>query len=267
MTHRVSYDHGRVRIVVAEIQGDLHPRVAAADDEHSLVAVHVAPPVQACVHDGPLEFFQPGDLRHDGLGVLASSHHHPPAHVLGPLLLASSSRRHRPHPPEAGGGVVLGGHHRGVEHGLDVELPDVGLEVGDELLLGGVRREPRGERQQGELAEPLREVEAEAVVRPELPQRCDAVGSFEDQAGNAFVLQAGGDSQPRRPSPDDDRPREKHAPLRLGADHRRLHRHEMAAAVASLVMTVERIVDTLAFSLHPTVIHRGPLPISFRHED
>lgn len=49
-------------------------------------------------------------------------------------------------------------------------------------------------------------MEFEAVVGSVLPERSNAVGSFQDHEGDAFLSEAGGDGEPGGSSSDDDWP-------------------------------------------------------------
>lgn len=62
------------------------------------------------------------------------------------------------------------------------------------------------ERNVGKLAKLFGEVEFEAVVGSVLPERSNAVGSFQDDEGDAFLSEAGGDGEAGGPRSHDDWP-------------------------------------------------------------
>jgi len=93
-----------------------------------------------------------------------------------------------------------------VEPWLDTRLFRVGVEVVDELALGAVLRVVDRERHPVELAEVARQLEAESLVGAVLPQRRDAVGAVQHDAGNPTRAQARRHRETRWPRAYHDRP-------------------------------------------------------------
>jgi len=211
--HRVPDDQGGEGIVVAEVEADLHTGVAAADDEDALAAVGLAGLVLGDVGDGPAEVLGAVELGDDALGVLAGGDDEPAADVLGgggggvAGVLGA-------HPPEPRRGVVARRGDGLIEARLDAGARRVGLEVVDELALGGVIGVVFGEGHSRELAEVARQVEAEAVVGAALPQRGDAVGAVQHHRRHPARPQARRHRQARRPRAHHDRPVHPHHPAR-----------------------------------------------------
>uniref|UniRef100_A0A8R7PYP9 Uncharacterized protein n=1 Tax=Triticum urartu TaxID=4572 RepID=A0A8R7PYP9_TRIUA len=201
--HAVAHHHGRPRAVVAQVQAHLHAGVAAADDQDPLPLVRLAGLVLGHVAHRALEGVGAVQVRDDALRVLARGHHQPTTDVLRDDLSVVGSVGGGD-PPEAGGVVEACGDDGLAEAGADVEGGGVGLEVGDELVLGGVLGVVVGEGHARELAEVLGEVEAEAVVGAALPERGEAVVAVEDDGGDAARVQAGRRRDARRPRAHDD---------------------------------------------------------------
>jgi hypothetical protein len=201
--------------VVAEVEADLHAGVSAADDEHALAAVRLAALVLGDVGDGAGEVLGAVELGHDALGVLARGDDEPAADVLGgggagDVVVGESVGG--AHAPEPRGPVVARGRDGLVEARLDARALGVGLEVVDELALGGVLRVVVGEGHPGELAELARQVQAEAVVGAALPERRDAVCAVEHHARNTARPQARRHRQAPRPRAHHDGPVHPHHP-------------------------------------------------------
>jgi hypothetical protein len=210
--HRVPDDHGGEGIVVAEVEADLHAGVTAADDEDALAAVGLAGLVLGDVGDGPGEFLGAVELGDDALGVLARGDDEPAADVLGGGVPGRGVLG--AHPPQPRRGVVARGRDGLVEARLDAGARRVGLEVVDELALGGVLRVVVREGHPRELAEVARQVEAQAVVGAALPQGGDAVGAVQHHRRHPARPQARRHRQPRRPRAHHDRPVHPHHPAR-----------------------------------------------------
>jgi hypothetical protein len=115
-------------------------------------------------------------------------------------------------PPESDGGVIGGAAHARAEAGLDAEVARVGVEVGDELVPGRVRRRARGKRRHRKLAEAERKVEAEPLVRAVPPRRRYARVLLQHQRRHAALLEARRRRQSRRAGADDHRARNPHLP-------------------------------------------------------
>lgn len=161
--------------MVAQIQTDLHARIPTPNHQNLLSSELLPALVQARVPDGPTEVHHSLERRHHGLGILPGSRDEPPGDV---LRLGTVIGPRGAHSPESDHGVELGGGDGLVERGLNVEHVGVIFKVVDELLLGRVSGEVGRKRHQRQLAELLGQVEAEAIVGLELPQRGYAIGSL-----------------------------------------------------------------------------------------
>uniref|UniRef100_A0A5K1E228 Uncharacterized protein n=1 Tax=Nymphaea colorata TaxID=210225 RepID=A0A5K1E228_9MAGN len=214
-TYRVSDHHVRLGTLVAEVQADLHAGITAADNEHPLAAEVLAGLVRAGVENAALELVEAGDVGKNRLGILAGSDDDPLANILGgPPGVGGEVEG--ADPPEAAQGIELRRKDGLVEARPNAELGCVGVEVGEELVLGGVLGEVGREGEEGELAELLGQVQLQPVVGAVVPQRGDAVGAVEHDARHAEPAEPGGRRQPRRPRPDYHGAVHPHAPrLRL----------------------------------------------------
>lgn len=151
--------------MVTEVQADLHAGIPTSDDQNIFAREERAGLVGAGVENGPHKLVLAFNLRDNLFRILTRGHDEPLAQVLGDVPLEPPSED----PPAAEGGVELGAEDGGAESRGDVEVESVGVEVGQELVLGGVVGEVGGEGEERELAELFWEVEAKAVVGPELP--------------------------------------------------------------------------------------------------
>jgi len=130
--------------------------------------------VGAGVNNGSVKGVHAKNRGDDRVGILSGSNDEPRGNVL--KIVGSDD-------PELGSGVEVSGVNGLVEPGADVEAVSVGLEVGDEVVLGGVFGEMVREGHEGELAEVFGEVEFETVVGSVLPKGVYAVTPLENDVG------------------------------------------------------------------------------------
>jgi len=169
--------------VAAKIQANFHTGVAAANDQDPLVIVIRTRFVDAGVNNGTVKHVHARNGGNNRLSILSGSNDEPRGNVLKTVGSDEPKLRRR---------VELGGLNGLVEPGADVEARSVGVEVGDELVLGGVFWEMEGEGHQGEFAEVFGEVEFETVVGSVLPEGGDAVAPLENDVGHSMVGEARG---------------------------------------------------------------------------
>lgn len=201
--------------MLAEVQAHLHPRVAAADDQHPHAPEPLPAPVLARVQRLAGEPLPPLHLGHHHLRVLPARHHQPRRRVLGDHRRRRRRRCRRRHAPQGGRVVVPGAGDGAAEERGDGEAGGVGVEVAEEVVLGGVGGEVRREGDVGELAEHLGEVEAEAVVRAVRPQVGHATGPLHHGERRSVLPERRRHGQPRRPGADDDGPIQHNARARI----------------------------------------------------
>lgn len=113
------------------------------------------------MNHGPSEPVYTRDIWYNGLSVLSGSNHKKLSEVETVLRL---------HSPQPDHGIKLGQQNSLLEGGPDGEVGGVGLNVGDEVMLGGIFREVFWEIKEWEVAEALREMEFEPVIGSLLPQ-------------------------------------------------------------------------------------------------
>ncbi|RAL42219.1 hypothetical protein DM860_012002 [Cuscuta australis] len=213
LTYRRAADHGRLGVVVAEVEGEFHAGIPAADDDDFLAAEILAGLVIAGVDNFAVELLQPFDIRDDRLGILAGGDDEPLAEVHH--LLAGGGDG-GPDLPHSAGLVIASGADALVEARVQAEVGGVGFEVVDELGLRRVLRVVLREGEVRELAELLGEVELEAVVGAFLPQRGNAVGPLEDDERDVSLFQASSDGEAGRAGADDQRAVDPHTPAPIG---------------------------------------------------
>lgn len=128
-THSVPGNHIRECVVSTKIQACFHARVSTPNDQNSLVFVLRTGFIIASMRNRSTKHVHSGYFRNDRLCVFSSGHNKPTRNVLE----VSGSNR-----PETGQMVKMGGLDGLVEPGVNVEMGSVGVEVGDELVFGGV---------------------------------------------------------------------------------------------------------------------------------
>ena len=155
MTNRAADDEGGDGTEIGQVKGNLHARVATADDEHLLGVEVDTIAVGAGVEELAAEILDALEHRHHRLGVLAGRHHEPAGAEFcvhagrGAAIGAGGGggRGRGVDVPQAGAGVELRPVHRVVELGLQPEVARVRLEVVHELVPRRVRREVLRERE------------------------------------------------------------------------------------------------------------------------
>lgn len=146
----------------AEIQANFHTRIPTPHNQNSLVSKCKARFILGRMNDGPSEPVYTRDIWYNGLSILSGSNYKKLSEVETVLRL---------HSPEPDRGIELGPQNSLLEAGPDGEVGGIGLNVGDEVVLGGVFREVLREIKEWEVAEAFGEMEPEPVVGSLLPQR------------------------------------------------------------------------------------------------